>query len=291
MQSEFKFISEELRRQIEEYLLRVGLLCRVFARGKDSKSLLAKLSSQPAKYARGKKLVQDAIGIRIAFYFQEDIQLVKQLLCNKYVYDEASSTIDAPTTDQFAVSRYNLIFRIPEDQVPDMSRLVGSSPIDLAFEVQLRSILSEGWHEVEHDLRYKSKSHWDGQEDLSRALNGIVATLEASEWSMKRIFDDLAYRHYKNQNWGAMLHSKLRMRVAPTLSDGLKNLFKTAPETAKEAFRIDRALVIEALAHARPRIPITLDNLVFVWNFLSSKDERILQLMPRLIGDSLTPQN
>ncbi|MBK7959276.1 MAG: hypothetical protein IPK03_14995 [Bacteroidetes bacterium] len=34
--------------------------------------------------------------------------------------------------------------------------MVNNSLVDSTFEVQLRTILSEGWHEIDHDLRYKS---------------------------------------------------------------------------------------------------------------------------------------
>ena len=291
MQSPFKHIAEELRREIEERLFRVGILCRVFARGKDEKSLNEKFAKHPGKYQISGKLIQDVFGIRIALYFPEDIELVKKLLCKKYTYDHPSSTIDSPDTDQFTVTRYNLIFKIPESTATDAKRIIGARAIDTCFEVQLRSILSEGWHEVEHDLRYKSKEHWEDQEDLSRALNGIFATLETSEWSMKRIFDDLAYRHYKNGKWPAMLHSKLRMRVSPTLSVELCELFSSEPELAKEVFRIDRTLVIETLSSVSPWIPINLNNIVHVWNHLHIKSDSLGKLAPEMITDALSLSN
>jgi ppGpp synthetase/RelA/SpoT-type nucleotidyltranferase len=111
------------------------------------------------------------------------------------LWGDYPSTIDRPERDQFSVTRYNLIFRLPGETADSFSRIKGNRPLDLTFEVQLRSILSEGWHEVEHDLRYKAKENWNGHDDLSRVLNGIVATLETSEWNMGRVFEELAYRH------------------------------------------------------------------------------------------------
>ncbi|MCO4883527.1 hypothetical protein, partial [Paraburkholderia caribensis] len=105
--------------------------------------------------------------------------------------DEKSSTIDLPSDSTFSVVRYNLIFRVSEDEEHSYGRLFNGQPIDTTFEVQIRTMLSEGWHEVEHDLRYKCKSHWDQQQDLSRTLNGVIATLETAEWSMTRVFDEL----------------------------------------------------------------------------------------------------
>lgn len=285
--SDYKFIAEELRREIESFLFGLGFLCRVFSRGKDEQSLTRKLSSTPGKYIAGAKMIQDIVGIRVVLYFPEDIEIVKNLLCNKYQFDQQSSTIDAPTTDLFSVSRFNLIYAMPTEYLPAFIRNIGDRPIDRTFEVQLRSMLSEGWHEVEHDLRYKSKKHWEGQSDLSRALNGIMATIETSEWSMRKVFDELAYRHYKDRKWAAMLHSKLRMRLSPILCEELTALFDSDLECAKEIFRIDRSVVFHKFAELKPRLPLTLDNVVYVWNFCSIKHKSILEITPSLIQETL----
>jgi ppGpp synthetase/RelA/SpoT-type nucleotidyltranferase len=288
MQGNLRHLAEEIRRDIEELLSRVGLLCRVFARAKDTHSLELKLNRDSGKYSNGGKLVQDSIGIRVALYFSEDVEVVKQLLCSKFEFDAASSTIDKPNNDQFAVSRYNLIYKIPDVNRPDMFKAVNGSPIDLTFEVQLRSILSEGWHEVEHDLRYKRKSNWVDHDDLSRTLNGIMATLETSEWLMQKLLDDLAHRHYKKGNWNGMLQNKLRMRVKSEISNELVDIFNSNSNFAKEIFRIDRIKVIFALSKLRPRVPVTFDNVIYIWNYFGPKDENVLRNTPELIKAALS---
>lgn len=287
MQSGLKHIAEEIRRDVEDHLSRVGLLCRVFARAKDEISIELKLNRERGKYSVGGKMIQDAIGVRVALYFSEDVEVVKQLLCSKYQFDHSSSTIDKPDNDQFTVSRYNLIFKIPVDNDVDMSRAVAGLPIDLTFEVQLRSILSEGWHEVEHDLRYKKKENWVEHDDLSRILNGIMATLETSEWMMQKILDDLAHRHYKNGNWNGMLQNKLRMRVKSEISSDLLGVFNADAEIAKKIFRIDRIKVINALSKLRPRVPVTFDNIIYIWNYLGPREQVVLGFTPEIIKTAL----
>lgn len=44
------------------------------------------------------------------------------------------------------------------------------------------------------------------------SLNGIYASLENNEWAMIKIFDDLAYGHYKLSNLSEMFRQKLRLR-------------------------------------------------------------------------------
>jgi hypothetical protein len=173
----------------------------------------------------------------------------------------------------------------------DMNRWIGANPIDATFEVQIRSVLSEGWHEVDHDLRYKSKASWKGQDDLSRALNGILATLETSEWTMKRIFDDLSYRHYRKRQWAAMLHTKMRMRTRPELSPDLLSFLDGNADFAKELFRINRNNVIQQISRVKPGIPISLDNILYVWNWMELRNEFVSRLTPAIVTTSLVESN
>lgn len=264
----------------------VGLLARVFARGKDQESLSDKLNRDPGRYRHGGKMIQDAIGVRVALYFSEDIPIVKSILESKYRIDSASSTIDRPDSDQFSVTRYNLIFRLPEELADNFQRISGGAPLDSSFEVQLRSILSEGWHEVEHDLRYKAKANWNAHDDLSRTLNSLVATLETTEWSMARIFDELAHRHYKDRNWAAMLPNLFRLRLRGHLSGPLSSALDGDPVAAKDLLRVDRPRLIRGLFEARPRVPVTIENLVYFSNAIGPKRQSLTALTPTLILES-----
>lgn len=278
-------MAEHLRRDIESHLHSVGLLCRVFGRGKSHPSLQAKLDRNPGKYTVGGRLIQDAIGIRVVLYFTEDVQIVQNLLGDRYKWDTDSSTIDIPTDATFSVTRHNLVYRLPEQHLKEAERLKGGLPIDTTFEVQLRTVLSEGWHEVEHDLRYKCQNHWSGHDDLSRTLNGVEATLETAEWTMRKLFTELSYRHYKQKNWGAMLHTELRMRVGPTLSDEIGDLFSRDAECAKSMHRIDRTKIIHSLAKLERAVPVTLDNIVHLWNVISVHNAAINETTPSYLVD------
>ena len=160
--------------------------------------------------------------------------------------------------------------------------------MDSTFEVQIRTLFSEGWHEVEHDLRYKRPSHWDGHDDLSRSFNGIVAALETSEWGMRTILNELAYRHYRSGDWEAMLCSSLRMRIHTKLSPEFKAIFDSDRELAKRVFRVNRKKIFRALANGAPRIPLTLDNLVSVWKHLELRDSRITEVTPPVVLDAIS---
>ncbi|SDY93944.1 hypothetical protein [Nitrosomonas halophila] len=285
--SSFMRVTDILRKEIEQELMSIGLLCRVFGRGKSEASLKAKLESNPGKYTPNGKLIQDSIGIRIVLYFQEDIKIVDKVLRMKYQCDNGASTIDVPVDTIFSVSRYNLIFKLPSDYFRDIGAPTTSVPIDRTFELQIRTVLSEGWHEVEHDLRYKRKNDWIGSDDLSRGLNGILATLETAEWSMRKIFDDLAYKHYKGRNWDGLVHSVLRMRISAPLGTGVCEFLKSSPDAARRLVRINRNDIFHALSKLAPRIPLTADNLLFVWNRVSLKNEELSNLTPKIICETM----
>ena len=281
----FRRASEELRREVEELLGSVGFLCRVFGRGKSRHSLTRKLNSTPGKYSVGGRLIQDPVGIRVVLYFSEDIEIVQEILGSRYQLDPDGTTVDVPSSTVFSVTRHNLVFKVPKKHERDMKIGSNGAPIDSTFEVQIRTILSEGWHEVEHDLRYKNPDHWDGQNDLNRSLNGVVATLETSEWTMRKILDDLAYRNYKQRAWSAMLHSTLRMRITPALSEKIRIAFDSDQQLAKEALRINRKDVFRNLSKLTPKIPVTIDNVIWMWNHFGSKNAVIAASAPDFLRE------
>jgi ppGpp synthetase/RelA/SpoT-type nucleotidyltranferase len=287
MQVSYSRVATSIRRDIEQQLDRVGLLCRVFGRGKSDRSMKKKISSSDGKYRPGGKLIQDAVGIRVVVYFQEDVPIVEQILRRKYICDDGSSTIDKPNSNEFSVSRHNLIFHLPQEYHRDIPPGTATLPVDRTFEVQIRTILSEGWHEIEHDLRYKRKADWVEHPDLSRGLNGVVATLETAEWSMRKIFDDLAYKHYRGRKWDAMLHSALRMRTTAPLSTEVTAVLEDDANLSKKLLRINRAEFFEALDKVAAEIPLTADNLVFVWNTVSAKNEKMTSITPLVIKEAL----
>lgn len=284
----YRRVAEELRREIEDFFLSIGFLCRVFARGKAPQSLQQKISKEPGKYSKEGKLIQDAVGVRIVLYFPEDVAIVEELMRTRYKCDESSTTVDLPAADVFSVTRHNLVFTIPDHLKFDMDLVTNQMPVDRTFEVQIRSILSEGWHEVEHDLRYKRKGDWEGYDDLSRSLNGVVASLETAEWSMRKIFDDLAYRHYRARQWEAMLHASLRMRVTSTLSAEIARIVDGDPMIAKGLLRVNRPKLFRTLSRLAPKIPVTVDNMVYVWAHGGAENSELKALIPEFLKERLT---
>jgi hypothetical protein len=145
--------------------------------------------------------------------------------------------------------------------------------------------LSEGWHEVEHDLRYKCQEDWENYGDLGRALNGIFASLETSDWGMMKVFETLAYRHYKAGEWTQMIRTKFRLRSESGLSKELIDVLRLYPETGKKIFRINRKTFLDTIINHKIEMPITADNIVYLGNYRFVGSPEINDVTPQPILD------
>ena len=206
-------IAQRLESLLAKQLNNFGLMFRLFSRVKTTSSLAHKMRIKGEKYRSGKSLIQDMIGLRIVAYFQDDVEA----LATYFSYGEAvGSSIDELNSSTFCPQRLNLTCPIPEALVSDFRQALPAeyAPyIDNTYEIQIRTVFSEGWHEVEHDLRYKCKADWEQCEPYSRVLNGLIATLETAEWNMKMLFDQMAHTNMQTKNYRAMLRNKMHLRL------------------------------------------------------------------------------
>lgn len=273
-------ILNELTSSVKVSLDKCGLFYRIFPRHKTYDSTTRKIAEKG--YCAYNKM-QDLFGIRVVLYFREDISICKEILTR--TFHVMNESVDQVTVDIFKPTRLNLVCVLPESQALDEMSWPKDLLIDKTFEIQIRTVFSEGWHEVEHDLRYKCKSEWEGEEDLSRAMNGIFATLESCDWSISAILDDMAYIKYKNHAWLSMIRNKFRIRlIDDTLSPELLGILNDSGEIAKQIFRTDRFSFLIFLAlKLNTSIPITGNNLIYMLNHLYINDKRIKELTPPVL--------
>lgn len=243
--------------EVEHIIARLGVMYRIFGRAKSEASIDKKMVKKG--YAHGGKLLQDLVGIRVVVYFAEDCGIVQRAVSEHFIVEDEA--VDIPGTDEFGPRRLNLVLRANGSSWDIQT---GERPIDSTFELQIRTVLSEGWHEVEHDLRYKCSDDWTLVPDKLRTLNGTLAAIETAEWAMASLFEGLAYHHYKEKCWEAMLRHKFRLRLQDGyhLSDGISGLLDEEPVLAKRLWRADRAKLIDAVARSGIELPWTFDNLV-----------------------------
>lgn len=276
--SNFNGVLNEVSKLISSKLDDIGIMYRIFGRVKEQGSLLKKINNDP-EYGKSKKL-QDLLGVRVVLYFTDDIPVTHLITSILFKEISNSNSIDNHSEDRFKASRYNVVYTLDKD-LPNLLKLNKlDDKIDSTFELQIRTIFSEGWHEIDHDFRYKCKDDWIDSNSHSRLLNGLFASLESSEWAMLQIFDDLSHKHYKSNKFSEMLRHKLRLRFESTsLNPELIEILKDK-DLAKKFFRIDRTELLTEMCNKGFYYPLTLDNILLFSNLLVVKNENILKITP-----------
>lgn len=295
MNSGLQLIEKDICTKICDRLDKVGLLYRIFSRVKDDRSIEEKIErkiKEGLPYSQNGKKIQDIIGIRIVTYFHDDVNLVKAILAN--VFKQIGEEIDKTEPTVFKPKRTNIVCALDEKQSQTLEEVAKASKIehylviDYTFELQLRTILSEGWHEIDHSLRYKSKNEWSKYSEKERLLNGIYANLEVNDLAMKSLFSELAYQHFKEKNWEAMLRNKYRLKFQlMELKDELKQVLNENVSVAKQLLKTDRVDIINKLSKFEIPLPINFNNLVYFINHVELKNEVISDITPNLIKNSI----
>ena len=256
---EINSLGKDLGKRIQDKLERSGIYFHIFARVKEAGSIWHKLEWKKEEYLQKNKKMQDIVGIRIVLYYMDDIAICKEMLKNTYSIIEKDSHEDKPKVNEFNPLRMNYVCRIPE----------------------------EGWHEVDHEVRYKHKEAWEQHYDFSRELNGIYATLEVCDRSMVNLLERLAYRNYKNMEIEAMVRHKFRLRFEnPTISVPLKEFLEKDTELVKKIYRSEREETIRFFASDLSEgIALTVDNLIFVCNEVCLGRKDLEDRTPMLIRE------
>ena len=274
-------IADRLESQIYQHLNQCGLMFRLFARVKTISSLHHKMQIKGDNYRSGKSLIQDMIGLRVVLYFQDDVDALAFFYSCGEVVDSSIDEFDSST---FRPQRLNLTCKLPVEFVEDFRKALPeefATYIDSTYEIQIRTVFSEGWHEVEHDLRYKCKEDWEGCESYSRVLNGVIATLETAEWSMKSLFDQMARVNYQNKNYRAMLRNKMHLRIkGGDLSDSVNEFLLQNHHVAESILNTDRFVVVLTLLNHQKPIELTYDNLLFLMNRIEMNNQELIELEP-----------
>ena len=270
-----KYIKDDLKAQLDG----CGIMFRLFSRVKTSFSLSHKMTLKGDKYRKGLGKIQDMIGFRFVVYFPDDVEIVELLINKNKVLDRS---IDDPDSCTFMPQRLNITCRIPEQYIEAFRANLPEEYadfIDDSYEVQIRTIFSEGWHEVEHDLRYKCKSDWVGYEGYSRTLNGVIATLETAEWSMKSLFEHMAFDNYRNGNYSAMLRNHLRIRLKGNgLSSKLSQFLREHRDVAFAVYNMDREVFLFSMLCHKKCINLDYDTVLFLINRMEIQNFELMAM-------------
>ena len=267
-------VEVELKHLIEDRLKQSGLYYRIFSRIKTADSLARKY--QIKSYHEGKK-IQDLIGLRIDVYFEDDLRICRRMMEQLFSLVEWSES--KKNEVEFKPVKINGVFRLPDYLKKQISEDTWDMCIDDTIEIQLKTVFFEGWHEIEHDMKYKGGELWSGKNSFARYFNSILATLELCDKSLVTMFENLGHDLYKEGNWAGMMkaHYRLKMeerQMYPELEQ-LLNEDRSENNLGKQLFKTSRqALVDELLAQPR-RVPINVNTIIALVNRAVIHDERL----------------
>ncbi|MCH5265229.1 MAG: hypothetical protein J1F02_04970 [Lachnospiraceae bacterium] len=282
-------IGERLEEDIAGILNRAGIYFRIFSRAKTPFSIATKLEKEGYGFGIKEKKLQDLIGLRVVAYYYDDINIIRTALEKTFRRVGEWSMTDN-TEVEFKASKLNGVFRLPDEYQRIYNGDISRVPAELTFEVQLRTISFEGWHEIEHDMRYKSPygdEFWRNNEDLSRTLNCVLANLELCDWSTISVFDQLSYYHYGEGNWEMMLKGKFRLRfAAQPLAPELIQFLDENPSVAYSLYRCSRDQVVFALLREGSHEHITYNLLLKVANeTVADYDGKLKKRLARICNE------
>ncbi len=274
-------VEQDLKRIISDRLEQCGLYFRVFSRIKTAASMESKFERKD--YNASHKL-QDLIGVRINLYFDDDVPICQNIMAN--TFDVVNWSTSKREEDEFKPAKLNGVFRLPGYLKQEISPQTWDMCIDDTFEIQIKTMFFEGWHEVEHDMRYKGEELWRHYPGFSRYFNSILATLELCDKSMVTLFEDLGHALYKSGRWSDMVKSHFRLKLGeaqlyPEVEKILNDDMVNTDNLAKKIFRTPRPVLIGQLLSRQRRIPINVNTIIALLNDSVFHDERLKEVFSK----------
>lgn len=265
-----------------------GIYFNSTSRIKSESSLLHKLETGKYSMQEGGRKIQDIIGIRINLFYLENMDICEKILEETFLLDNWSKTKNEE--NKFEAQKCNGVFRIPSKYLRNIPASVWNKPFDQTFEVQLRTVLFEGWHEIEHEMRYKYKlgsdsketDLWTGHEDLSRVMNSIIANLELCDWSIMQIFNSIHDSQYKEKNWENAIRSKYRLRITQDpLKPELREYLDNNPDIVAQFHTVSKRELVEILLNKKYHKELTPDRVIYLINKEIVHNEYISRLLDK----------
>jgi putative GTP pyrophosphokinase len=167
----------------------------VEVRAKSVNSFLEKINRPGKTYSDPLSEITDQVGVRVILYYPSDVLVVCDQIRSEYCVDEINS-VDKKTElqdDQFGYSSVHLICKLANNRNSLLEWGVFS---EIAFEVQVRTVLQHAWASISHALQYKYES--DVPRQFKRRLNRLAGLLELT---------DAEFMSLRNESLGASAKS------------------------------------------------------------------------------------
>ena len=268
-------VEQDLKRIISDRLEQCGLYFRVFSRIKTATSMAHKFELK--EYGKDRKL-QDLVGVRVNLYFDDDVDICRSIM--EHTFEAIEWSTSERSEEEFKPTKLNGVFRLPEYLKGQISQDTWDMYIDDTFEIQIKTMFFEGWHEIEHDMRYKGEELWKDYKGFSRHFNSILATLELCDKSMVTLFEDLGHALYKSGRWSDMIKSHFRLKMGeepiyPEVEKLLDDDQEQVENLAKRIFKTEKTVLVDQLLKRSRKIPINVNTIIALLNDSQFHDGRL----------------
>ena len=167
----------------------VGEVTKIEGRVKDKEECIkkfhrkyqSKLEADEQPYEI-KDYLSDLIGIRIICLYEDQIEVVSEVLKRHFRIIDVTDKISAveSTEDSFGYKGLHMDLAL-NDQISSLPEHQQHS--DYPFEVQIRSLIQDAWSVLDHKIKYKKSI----PNDLKRRINVLSALFELADREFKEI--------------------------------------------------------------------------------------------------------
>lgn len=126
--------------------------------------------------------ISDLIGVRVVCLYEDDIEKIKDLLCEHFEVIDITDKIAQieSTENSFGYKGLHLDLKLNEQRraLPEYSKFTG-----FGFEVQIRTIIQDSWSVLDHKIKYKKSI----PNKLKRRINSLAALFEVADREFREI--------------------------------------------------------------------------------------------------------
>ena len=126
--------------------------------------------------------ITDLIGLRVICLYEDDIEKIKELLCEHFEVIDITDKIAQieNTENSFGYKGLHLDLKLNEQRrsLPEYSKFV-----NFRFEVQIRTIIQDSWSVLDHKIKYKKSI----PNNLKRRINSLAALFEVADREFREI--------------------------------------------------------------------------------------------------------
>lgn len=126
--------------------------------------------------------ITDLIGLRVVCLYEDDIEKIKELLCQHFEVIDITDKIAQieNTENSFGYKGLHLDLKLNEQRrsLPEYSKF-----FNFSFEVQIRTIIQDSWSVLDHKIKYKKSI----PNNLKRRINSLAALFEVADREFREI--------------------------------------------------------------------------------------------------------